>query len=443
MKASRYVAHWGVRSRIAMKRWTRRTLFLLGGIAVGFAAILMATLADHAQAAFGRLLGISPYLPLLVTPLGFGLALLLAIKVFPNSQGSGIPQVIAALRLPDQEARAPLVSLRVALGKIVVMTVGLLFGASTGREGPTVQVGGSIMFAIGQFAPFRQPGFLLAGAAAGVAAAFNTPLAGIVFGIEELSRSFEMRTSGLIIGAVIAAGLTSLAIVGDYNYFGSTSATLPFGRAWVAVPVCAALCGLAGGVFSRILILFARGLPGAVGGAIKHQPVIFAMLCGLGVALCGLISGDHVYGTGYEQARAILHATSTVDYGFGPWKFAATLLSAISGIPGGIFAPSLAIGAGLASDLSLLFREVPIGALVLIGMVSYLTGVVQAPITSFVITSEMTNDHAMVIPLMAAALIANATSKLVVPDGLYHALAKSFIRSREEPRPRSIPGLTL
>ena len=105
----------------------------------------------------------------------------------------------------------------------------------------------------------------------------------------------------------------------------------------------------------------------------------------------------------------------------------------ISGIPGGIFAPSLAIGAGIASDLSVLFPNSPIGALVLIGMVSYLTGVVQAPITSFVITLEMTNDHAMVIPLMAAALIANAVSKMVVSEGLYHALAKSYIRAASEP----------
>jgi H+/Cl- antiporter ClcA len=432
MNINRYAAHLGVRSRIAFKRWSRRLLFLVGGLVVGLAAIVMAYLADNAQAVFGRVLSYSPYMALLVTPLGFGLATLLAIKVFPNSQGSGIPQVIAALRLPDQEARAPLVSLRVAFGKIVVMTLGLLCGASTGREGPTVQVGGSIMFAIGQWAPFRQPGFLLAGAAAGVAAAFNTPLAGIVFGIEEMSRSFEMRTSGLIIGAVIAAGLTSLAIVGDYNYFGSTAAVLPLGRAWIVVPVCAVICGVAGGVFSRILILFANGFSGPVGNAIKRYPVAFAVACGLGVALCGIFSSEHVYGTGYEQARAIIHSTDTIDYSFGPWKFLATLFSAISGIPGGIFAPSLAIGAGLASDLSLFFPHSPIGALVLIGMVSYLTGVVQAPITAFVITSEMTNDHAMVIPLMASALIANAASKAVVSEGLYHALAKSIFKTRTE-----------
>ncbi len=430
MKLDRYAAHMGVRSRLAVKRWSRRLMFLAGGILVGLAAILMAFLADHAQAAFGRLLAISPYMALVVTPLGFGFATLLATTVFPNSQGSGIPQVIAALRLPSA-ASAPLVSLRVAIGKIVVMGLGLLFGASTGREGPTVQVGGAIMYSIGQWAPFRQPGFLVAGAAAGVAAAFNTPLAGIVFGIEELSRSFETRTSGLIIGAVIAAGLTSLAIVGNYNYFGQVAVELPLGKAWFVVPVCAVICGVAGGLFSRILVLFARGLPGAIGAAIKRQPVIFATVCGLGVALCGVLSGVHVYGTGYDQARAILHAADVVDYGFGPLKFIATVLSAISGLPGGIFSPSLAIGAGIASDLSYFFPHSPLGALVLIGMVSYLTGVVQAPITAFVITSEMTNDQAMVIPLMAAALIANAASKSVAPEGVYHALAKSFMRAAE------------
>lgn len=283
------------------------------------------------------------------------------------------------------------------------------------------------MFAMGRFSPHRQAGFLLAGAAAGVAAAFNTPLAGIVFGIEEMSRSFEMRTSGLIIGAVIAAGLTSLAVVGDYAYFGATTAILPLGSAWLAVAVCAAAGGLLGGLFIKIVTLFAVGLPGHVGAAIKRYPILFAMVCGQGVAICGL-NGDHsIFGTGYAQAREVVHAGGAVDYWFGPLKFLATTFSAISGIPGGVFSPSLAIGAGLASAFSLVFHSVPLGALALIGMVAYLTGVVQAPITSFVIVAEMTNNHAMVIPLMAAALIANGASKLVSREGLYHALSRNFL----------------
>lgn len=430
--ANRYASHLAVRSRIAAKRWSRRSAFLLGGVLVGAVAIGMAYAADMAQAGFLRAIERIPWIGFVITPLGFGVATLLARNVFPNSQGSGIPQAIAALQIEDQEKRAPLVSLRVGIGKIIVMTLGLLCGASTGREGPTVQVGAAIMFAIGRLSPYRQGGFLLAGAAAGVAAAFNTPLAGIVFGIEEMSRSFEARTSGLIIGAVIAAGLTSLAVIGDYSYFGTAIATLPLGKAWIAVLACAIIGGLAGGLFIRIVTLFARGIPGAIGDAINRYPIAFAMLCGLGVAICGL-NGDHsIYGTGYEQARAIVHGEKALDYWFGPLKFLATTFSAISGIPGGIFSPSLSVGAGIASALSVVFDNVPLGALALIGMVSYLAGVVQAPITSFVIVSEMTNDHAMVIPLMAAALIANAASKFLAREGLYHALARNYLPSHAE-----------
>lgn len=426
----RYALHLQKLSRIALRRWGRRTLFLIGGFLVGGAAILMALFADAAQQEFNRLLAVSRYAALAVTPLGFGLIVLLTLRIIPNSQGSGIPQVIAARELPDGPARLALVSFRVGIGKILAVTLGLLFGASIGREGPTVQVGSAMMFAMGRRALHYQRGLLLAGAAAGIAAAFNTPLAGIVFGIEELSRSFESRTSGLVIAAIIAAGLTSLGLVGDYSYFGSTAASLPLGRAWLVLPVCAAIGGLAGGLFSRILILFAEGLPGRVGLLIQNRPIAFAMVCGLGVALCGLLAQNTTYGTGYAQAQAIVHGAQPTSQIFGPVKLLATLLSAIGGIPGGIFSPSLAVGAGIAADIHLVFSDIPLGALALIGMVSYLTGVVQTPITSFVIVSEMTENHAMIIPLMLAALIAEAVSKSVCPGGgVYHSLAEVFLKN--------------
>jgi H+/Cl- antiporter ClcA len=426
---SRYIQHLFGRSRIAYKRWRRWVLFLIGGICVGAAAVLMAFLADVTQAIFWHILSRWPYVPLILTPLGFGLSTYLARHFFPGSQGSGIPQVIAALQVSDRVARLRLVSLRVAFGKILVMMLGFLCGASIGREGPSVQVGAAIMGSLSWLSPYRQRGLLLAGSAAGIAAAFNTPLAGIVFGIEEMSRSFESKTNGLVLGAVIAAGLTSLAIVGDYTYFGSTPAVLPLGPAWTVVPVCGIAGGLSGGLFSRILILFGDGLPGAAGLWIKRWPVPFAILCGLGVAICGFYSGGAIHGTGYEQARAIVHGQNTQVYSYGFWKFLATVFSAISGIPGGIFAPSLSIGAGLGVDLGGLFQNVPIGALALLGMVAYLAGVVQAPMTSFVIVAEMTEDHAMIIPLMVAAVIATACSKLICNEGPYHALAKNFLRA--------------
>ncbi len=426
---SQHILHLQTRVLRVLPRWRRRIFFLIGGLMVGAAAVSMAKLADAAQDGWAAMLSISRLLALVITPLGFGAAAWLAQRVFPNSQGSGIPQVIAARELPDGPLRNGLVSLRVATGKIVLLMLGLLCGASVGREGPTVQVGAALMVAAGRRALTYHRGLLLAGSAAGIAAAFNTPLAGIVFGIEELSRSFESRTSGLVLAAIIAAGLTSLGLLGDYSYFGRTSAVFPLGGTWLVLPVCAVLGGFSGGLFSRILITVSQGIPGKIGQLVKQHPISFAMVCGLGVACCGLVSNDTIYGTGYAQARDIVHGTAPSSDLFAPMKFVATLFSSASGIPGGLFAPSLAVGAGLAASLHPLFQSIPLGALAVICMVSYLTGVLQTPITSFVIVSEMTQDHAMVIPLMVAALIADAISKSVCPEGLYRALARPYLET--------------
>ena len=415
--------------KVLSARWRRRLLFVLGGIAVGGAAVALAALADWAQRGFAMLLGYSHYIALGVTPAGFVLAVLLTRQYFPSAQGSGIPQAIAARQLTDQGARARLVSIRVAIGKVLLTLLGLLCGASAGREGPTVQIGASIMFAAGRLSPRRQPGLVLAGAAAGVAAAFNTPLAGIVFGIEELSRSFETRASGLILSAVIAAGLTTLALVGNYTYFGSTPMMLQNGADWLAVPICGVIGGLCGGLFSRFVIAAARGLPSLAGTFLKKRPLVLAGLCGLGVALCGLTSGDLVYGTGYEQVKTALENGTPLPESFGLLKFAATALTAISGIPGGIFAPSLAVGAGIGSNVAQFFHGAPVGPIVILGMVAYFAGVVQAPLTAVVIVMEMTSDKNMVIPLMATALFAASLSRLIGSEPLYHALARGYYAS--------------
>jgi H+/Cl- antiporter ClcA len=424
---------------LASLRWQRGAVFVLGGIVVGAAAVGLAFAADWAARVFQAVLAWQPLAALALTPLGFAMSIWVAQRYFPNSGGSGIPQAIAARQLQGLAARERLVSIRIAVGKVVLVLLGLLCGASIGREGPTVQVGASIMFAVGRLSPRRQPGLILAGASAGVSAAFNTPLAGIVFGIEEMSRSFEARTSGIIIGGVVAAGLTSLALQGDYTYFGTTHAVLSMTSAegWLAVPILGVLGGLLGGGYSRILILFGGALPGTLGRMTKAHPVLFAALCGIVVAVCGMLSGGTVFGTGYAQARALVQGEGGMPVAFGVLKLIATTASSISGIPGGIFAPSLAVGAGLGANVAALLPGAPAQALVVLGMVAYFSGVVQAPITAFVIVTEMTNDHALVVPLMLASLIGFAVSRLVCPEGVYHALARNFVAAPAVPAPRA------
>jgi H+/Cl- antiporter ClcA len=408
------------------RRWERRLIFIAGAFVLGLVAVALAGASDEAQDIFGRIQSVYPYAAFAMTPLGFGLSAWLVQTVFPNTQGSGIPQAIAARSLETPEERSRLVGLRVAVGKVLLTLLGLLCGASIGREGPTVQVGASVMYLAGRLTPHRQKGLILAGAAAGVAAAFNTPLAGIVFAIEEVSRTFEARTSGLILGAVILAGMISQALLGDYSYFGSTGAGLPI-RDWAAVLACGVAGGVFGGAFSRMLIVTAEGFPGKVGAFIKKQPVLFAVACGLAVAVIGFFSHGQTFGTGYTEARNVVHGSAPIGIEYAPLKFLASTLSAISGIPGGIFAPSLSVGAGMGSDLSVFFPSAPLGAIVLLGMVGYFSGVVQAPITSFVIVSEMTSDHHMLLPLMATALVATAASRTVCPEGVYHALSRRYL----------------
>ena len=371
---------------------------------------------------FAAAVGDRWWLPLLITPAGFALSALITRRFFPGASGSGIPQVIAACQLETTADRERLVSVKLSLAKIGLLLLGLASGASSGRDGPTVQVGTAAMAFLGRIEPHRQPALLLAGSAAGIAADFNAPLAGIVFGIEEMSRSFEQRSSVLVLVTVIAAGLTAQALMGDYTYFGVANGSMPVGWHWLAVPVVCLVCGLLGGLFSRTLLAIPADVGGRFGALVRRRPVAFAALCGLLVAICGLAAGGSIFGTGYAQAQTVLSG-SPVPWMFGPLKLVATALSSVSGIPGGIFSPSLAVGAGLGYDLAPVFPGLPIGTLAVLCMAGYLAGVVQAPLTSAVIVSEMTADHALILPIMICSLGAAAVSRLVCREGIYHALA--------------------
>lgn len=416
---------------MAPRLWLRRVVFWGGAITVGLAATAFAICGFYADELFRSLIGYSQWLALAVMPAGLAGITFATRRVFPGSQGSGIPQAIAALEIFDERARDKLLSLRIALGKMLLTSCALMCGASVGREGPTVQVGASIMHALGRYARFPshevERGLIIAGAAAGVAAAFNTPLAGVVFAIEELSRSFEARTNGIVLTAVIIAGVTAVAILGNYTYFGATNVSVPMSQAWRAVLLCGVVGGLAGGLFARMVLAAGRGVGGHIEVWMRTRPVAFAALCGLALALIGIASGNSSYGTGYEEAHLLLEGSRAVPASFGLLKLAATLVSFVSGIPGGIFAPSLAIGAGLGANLAALLPATPLAACALFGVVAYFTGVVQAPLTAFIIVMEMTANHDMVFPLMATALIAQGASRLVCPEPLYKALASAFV----------------
>ena len=410
--------------------WRQRVAFLGGALGVGLLAVGFAMTADRMQMLFQTMLAHYPWLPLLLSPAGFALSVTMARRWFPWAAGSGIPQAIAARELDSPATSNALLGLPTAFGKMALTLLGLAVGASIGREGPTVQIGAALMVAAGAMAGLQRQrrGLILAGAAAGVSAAFNTPLAGIVFAIEEMAQGFESKTNGLVLIAVILAGLSSLAIVGNYDYFGETSTTLPNAASWMAVLVIGIAGGLSGGLFSRLMIAAPELLTWLTKGWAPRHPVQMAACFGLACAVIGLLSSGLTYGTGYIEAKAAILGILPPPWWYSPAKLLSTLLSSISGLPGGLFAPSLSVGAGLGASLSWVAPAAPAGAVAMIGMVAYFTGVVQAPLTAFVIAMEMTGNHALLLPLMTAAAIAYGVSKLICPQPLYHALADRMVK---------------
>jgi H+/Cl- antiporter ClcA len=279
-------------------------------------------------------------------------------------------------------------------------------------------------------------GLILAGSAAGIAAAFNTPLAGIVFAIEEMGRAYQARVNGLVISAVVLAGLASLSLTGHYTYFGETNDVAHTVREWALVIACGVLGGAFGGLFSLCALKAIRRVRRWAGRASCRRTVMAAATCGLVVALIGLASNGATYGTGYEQARGAVEGTALPLFFFVE-KAAATLITMVSGIPGGLFAPSLAVGAGLGSSLAVLLgTTVGLGAT--LGMAGYFAGLVQAPMTTFVIVLEMTGNQENLLALMLAAALGFGTARLISGETLYHALSRdslaAVIRARRADR---------
>ena len=422
----KHIKHSG-RWLISHKDWKANLVFMLGGAAVGLVAVFMAVTSEWANETFFHMVDKNAYLPFIVAPSGLVLIVFLTRKFFPGAEGSGIPQVVATLELGHEKERSVLLTLRIAFGKVFLCILGLLSGASIGREGPTVHVGASILYSLRKYMPNLRGRdmtrvLILAGGAAGISAAFNTPLAGIIFAIEEMSRSFEERKSGTLLIAVVLAGVTALSVVGEYTYFGHSTESIALSSAWIAVIACGVTGGLLGGLFSSTLIYGTR----QIAAYLSAYPIRIAFFCGLILSLLGFLSGGQTFGTGYLEAKNLVDG-GEVSLAFPFYKLLATVASYLSGIPGGIFAPSLSVGAGLGADLAQFMPSIPFSAIVMLGMVGYFTGVVQTPITAFVIVMEMTDSSSMLMPLMATALIAKAISHLVCPTPIYQALADAYL----------------
>ncbi|WP_116791724.1 chloride channel protein [Achromobacter dolens] len=438
---SRHLLRRKLRQTNRLSRKSLQMALLLGGAAlVALVSLGFAYLADLALEWNREWVGHAGWLALLVLPCALAVLRWATLRFAPNAAGSGIPQVIGALSLPPGPGQRSLVSLAQALWKIPLAFFGMLAGASIGREGPSVQVGAAVMLAWGDFwkrrglqlRGFHANELIAAGAAGGLAAAFNAPLAGVIFAIEELGRGTVLRWQRLVLIGVLAAGFLVVAVQGNNPYFGTFGgAVLTHGMLWWVL-ICAALNGALGGLFARLLGKGAAGMaPAAWRAWIRVHPIWTAFAMGVVLALIGLATAGSVYGTGYGAAADLLsgETQNALPAGFGLAKLAATVASYWAGIPGGIFTPALTTGAGIGHHIWQLAGEgVDQRVLVLVSMAAFLAAATQAPLTASVVVMEMTGSQPMLFWLLVGSPLLSGVSRQFCPQPFYHLAAGRFRR---------------
>lgn len=413
------------------RAWRDRAIVLGYALAAGLFVVGFTMSAEWAFARFDRLFHAAPWAILLWTPALTAAIVWTTRRWFPGAGGSGIPQIKAALDpAVAPEHRSLFASLRLTVAKIGLGVAGFAAGLSIGREGPSVQVAAGVM----QHARrWLSPGssidtraLLIAGGAAGIAAAFNAPLAGVVFAIEELSGRLEARASGVVITAIVLAGLVAVSVFGNLSYFGIIKVP-PLGWNLFGPGLLVAVgSGVAGGVFARLMIASLTGSPQRLNRWRARWPVRFAATGALAIAVIGLATGGATFGAGSDAVKQMLAGHEQLTPLYTLLKFVATWLSAWCGVPGGIFAPSLSIGAGIGDGIAQLVAPDLGPALIALGMAGFLAAVTQAPLTAFIIVMEMVDGHAMVLSLMATAMFASLISRMISRP-LYDTLAEHMV----------------
>ncbi len=368
-------------------------------------------------------------------PVCFLIAWLIVMKFAPYSKGSGIPQVMAAIEFAnpkDNEKVDKLLSLRIIISKIVsscVMTIG---GGIIGKEGPIIQIAGSVFRKVNSWLPEWWPkiskrNMIMTGAAAGLAAAFNTPLGGVVFAVEELTKTHISYFKTALFTAVIIAGLTAQGLHGPYLYLGYPSINNPSASVFFCVIIVAILAGLCGSLTGRWMLLVLRWK-----STFKKmsQHFMFVIGCALIIALAAFLIGDVALNSGKE----IMASTLFTAQKYSPWYFpfvrmGGSILSFTTGTAGGVFAPALSAGASVGSVVAGWFHlsAVNSNVIILCGMVGFLTGVTRTPFTSAILVLEMTDRHNVIFHLMLAGMIASIVSIVVDKHSLYDHLKVQYI----------------
>ncbi len=406
---------------------------LVGAGAAGFAIVFRWLISTFTHVATGRAdYAASPGAPhpgieglgrwfLLAVPVLAGLLYGPLVHFFAReARGHGVPEVMYAVgrrgaRIPPQVAAVKALASALCIGG----------GGSVGREGPIVQIGSALGSTVGRMARVAEPRLrvlVACGAAGGIAATFNAPLAGVFFAMELILADFTAQAFGMVVVAAVTSAAIGRAALGDAPFLSLPPFTVEHVGQYGLFAVLGLLAGVVGVVFTRVLYLIEDACDAVWRGPEWLRPAVGGILLGL-----LLIAIPQMYGVGYPVlGNAVLGA-----YGIGfllvlaGAKMLATSLTIGIGGSGGVFAPSLFVGAMLGSAFGGLAHGLfpgvagPAGAYGLIGMGAVFAGAARAPITAVVILFELTGEYSIILPLMTAIVLATGVSHALSADTIY------------------------
>jgi H+/Cl- antiporter ClcA len=424
--------------------------FWIASLLTGLVAVAYTKMFAYSEELLQNILHWHAWFIFIMTPACFFLAWLTIQLFAPYAKGSGIPQVMAAIELstPKNENRIDrLLSFRILVTKIASSLLMVLGGGAIGREGPTIQVAGSIFRMVNKWIPASWPkrsrqSFILTGAAAGLAAAFNTPLGGVVFAMEELARIHIRFFRTALFSAVIIAGLTAQGLLGPYLYLGYPDVRKLAFSIFLGVAITAVVAGIAGSLTSKGILALMRWKKTFN----KAKTILFVLVAGLVIASLAFFVNDAVLGSGKTLMNGILFTNDK----YTPWhtmlmRMIGSIICFNTGAAGGVFAPALAAGASIGSYVASISEMTGGNAniLILSGMVGFLTGVTRTPFTSAILVLEMTDRHSVIFHLMLAALISNMAAIIIDRHSFYEQLKKDYVKEvTDQPvNETSKPGL--
>jgi chloride channel protein, CIC family len=392
---------------------------LVGLVVVGF-ILLTGRLAARMYPPGG-----SKWLRVLVPTLGSLVSGTLLARFFPDARGSGVPQVKFALFIHDGY-----IAMKTVVGKFFCCTLSLASGIALGREGPSVQIGAGLASVLGRAAGLRPPSIralIPVGSSAALAAAFNTPIAAVLFSLEEILGDLHARVLGTVVISSATSWMVLHLILGDEPLFHVPAYHLVNPAEFGIYAALGLIGGLGSVVFVKLLLVIRLAFKRLPASTLWLQPTAGGLFVGL-LAL----AVPEVLGVGYDYVERVLGgdlALQTVVL-LAVLKIVATATCYSSGNAGGIFGPSLFIGAMLGASVGalahMLFPSITAdpGAYALVGMGAAFAGIIRTPFTSVIMIFELTRDYSIIVPLMISNMIAYFVSQKLQPEPIYDALAR-------------------